>query len=178
MLLTMSEVPAPNHFLLVVADGDGARLSEPSAYEIAQHRLRVKNWCLGERTPHRRAMVRGAKLVIYAAGKREHGGCIVGLAEAAGSPEAIAERDKQTMANNRFSRHLRCQFIVGLRDCKLLPHPLSLRELRHKLSFVTEPDSPKWGNRLQAGVVALTAADFRCIASAGGLAKRQRHGSR
>lgn len=172
MLLSMPEVPAPSHFLLVVADADRARLSEPSAYEIALHRLRVRNWCLGERTPHRQAIVRGAKLVIYAAGKREHGGCIVGVAEAAGRPEAVTQRDKTTMANDRFSRHLSCEFIVGLRDCKLLQCPLALRELRHRLSFVTDPESPKWGNRLQTGVVALTAADFRCIASSECLAKR------
>jgi hypothetical protein len=163
MLPKVRKNPADKHFLLVAADADRDRLAEPSAYEIAAHMLREKKWPLKARTPHRNEFSCGSKLVIYAAGKRENGGCIIAFAEVAAPPKPVFAQGVKWCANDRFTKHLAADFVVSLRHCELLAVPLPLRELRQEMSFVSNPESPKWGNRLQTGVVALSASDHQII---------------
>lgn len=163
----MRRTPHSDYFLLVVADADPRRLAEPSAYEIASHMLGEKKWPLKVRTPHRTEFSSGTKLVIYAAGKRQNGGCIVAFAEAAGPPKPALVQGIKWSANDRFSRHLTADFVLPLRFCELLSIPLPLRDLRQKMSFVSNPNSPKWGNRLQTGVISLSARDHEVICKAG-----------
>lgn len=158
--------PGDDCFLLVSADADPRRLAEPSAYEIATHMLHEKKWPLKARTPHRSQFCRGTKLVIYAAGKRENGGCIVAFAEAAGPPKPAFAHGIKLGAQERFVKHLAADFVLPLRSYELFSVPLPLRDLRQEMSFVSNPDGPKWGNRLQTGVVALSARDHRIISKA------------
>jgi hypothetical protein len=164
---------APHGFMLVVSDADKNRLSEPSAYEIAMHRLRARRWGLGARTPHRGLLVPGSKLIIYTAGKRDHGGCLVGSAEVAARPERKLNNETRGAEMDRFSKHLTTDFEVRLRNCKIFRCPVALKDLRSHMSFVKNPDSPKWGNRLQTGAIALTKKDLAAIA-----ASEQRSGSK
>lgn len=163
MLRKVRKNLADSFFLLVAADADRHRLTEPSAFEIALHMLREKKWLLKARTPHRNEFSCGSKLVIYAAGKRKNGGCIIAFAEVAAPPKPVFDQGVRWCANNRFTKHLSVDFVVSLRYCELLAVPLPLRELRQEMSFVSNPESPKWGNRLQSGVITMSESDHRII---------------
>jgi hypothetical protein len=158
-------VTSRNYFILVVADVDRSRLSEPSAYTVGVHRLKLCKWGLRTRTRNRLTFKPGDHVVIYAAGKRQHGMAFIGEAEVASSCKPLSRDRRPGIDSPTAHSYILSEWYVELRNCVVYDAPVSIRNLKTRLTFIKRPDSPKWGACLQNGSLAISKQDFRRITS-------------
>ncbi len=156
-------VPRPNYFILVAADVDKNRLSEPSAYTVARHRLTIGKWGLRQGTRNRVTIKPGDRIIIYAAGKREYGMHIVGEAKVASSAQPINALRSQSVDSPTKNTYVISDYYIQLTDTQLYARPVPLKPIRSTLSFVKHPESIKWANCLQNGCVRIAPKDYRRI---------------
>ena len=153
----------PCFYLLVAADTDKARVSAPCAYEVALHRLSLGKWGLRDRTPFRRSIKAGDRVLIYLAGKRMHGGKVIASARVCCAAQRMSSSLAATIDSPSESRSVLTHFYIDLEDANVFPNPMKLSEFQSRLSFVSKPNTTKWGTRLQAGCIQLTGADYEMI---------------
>ncbi len=150
-------------YLLVAADADKARVAAPCAYEVALHRLSLGKWGLRDRTPFRRSIKAEDRVLIYLAGKRMHGGKVIASARVCCAARRMSSSLAATIDSPSETRSVLTHFYIDLEDVEVFPHPRKLSEFQSLLSFVTKPNTAKWGTRLQSGCIRLTEADYDMI---------------
>lgn len=152
------------HFLLVAADVDSHRLSMPSAYEVALHRLKKGLWGLKEHTRNRKQLCPGDELVVYTAGKRQFGGCFVASAKVASAsqPCVPANRAAIDSPDVRHS-HIVSDYFIKVTGIKIFSTPVPIRKIKQELQFIKQSDSPYWAAPLQNGSVKISQKDYSLI---------------
>ena len=145
---------APNSFLLVATDVDSARLSVPSALDVANYCFEVGRWGVGYHTSNRRAMKPGDKLLIYLAGRRDNRQSFVGTAVVAGECE-----ERPIEIGGRF-----WPLTLPLRSIRRFRKPVPIRPLLPRLSFIKDPTSKKWGSLFQLAVIRIRLQDIELVA--------------
>ena len=154
------------YFILVVSDQDKSRLSLPSAYDLAVYRLGNRKWGLNTRTRSRKAMKSGDSVVIYAAGKRANGMAFVGDALISTEARPINKLDGKRINSRYESNEMEpCTFAIDLSDFNIFKIPLPIKSVYRNLSWVRNPDSPRWGAGLMGGALRITEQDFKLIIS-------------
>jgi hypothetical protein len=156
-------VHTPCYYLLVTVDADRSFVSAPSAHEVALHRLSLSRWGLRERTPYRRSIKVGDRVLIYIAGKRLHGGNVIASARVGCAAQPMRPRLAVVIDSPTETRGVVTDFYIELEGTKLFTRPVELRKFQSRLSFVTKPNTPKWGTRLQSGCIQLTGADYEML---------------
>jgi hypothetical protein len=161
---SMKSPRAEAYFLLVAADVDSRRLSMPSAYEVALHRLKKRLWGLKEHTRNRKQLRPGDELAIYAAGKRNFGGCFVASAKVATASQLCAS-GKRAAIDSPDLHHARIvsDYFIELTCIKIFSVPVPIRNIKHKLQFIKQPDSPYWAAPLQNGSAKISQKDYSLI---------------
>lgn len=148
---------------MVAADVDKFRLREPSAYQVAQHRLKIGKWGLRHRTRNRLKLKKGDLVIAYAAGKREYGGSIVGYAELDSSVMPLKNSLYSQVDSPSANSYIVSEYYVRLRKTHIFKNHTTLRSLKDTLKFVKTPQSPKWGAMLQNGCVRISKSDYQAI---------------
>ena len=153
----------PCYYLLVAVDADKSRVAAPSAYEVALHRLRLGKWGFGDRTPFRRSIDIGDRVLIYIAGRRLNGGTVIASAQVCSPARSMSRSLAATIDSPSEARNVVTHFYIGLDHVEIFPCPVELKKFQSHLSFVTKPNTPKWGTRLQTGAIRLTEADYKML---------------
>lgn len=153
-----------NYYILVAADEDKARLSRPSAYQLAAYRLANKRWGLNSRTRNRKAITTGDEVLIYAAGRREHGMCFVGRATITSDPEPLKSGER-TRINSPVESALAVASDYGITLGKeeIFASPVPIKMVYRQMSWVRNPDSVRWGAALMGGALRIGQQDFDLV---------------
>ncbi len=125
--------------------------------DIVRTRAEQRFWGLGEKTPNRKSVSRGDKLVFYAGGGESQ--VLLGTATLASDPYVpSAERLTQVPLGEPDKNP---DYGVDLDDIELWAAPKPIRELVPHLSFIENKQF--WGTYLQGGVRSVTADDYAII---------------
>lgn len=125
--------------------------------DIVRTRAEQRFWGLGEKTPNRKSVSRGDKLVFYAGGGESQ--VLMGTATLASDPYVpSAERLTQIPLGEPDKNP---DYGVDLDDVELWAVPKPMRELVPHLSFIENKQF--WGTYLQGGVRSVTADDYAII---------------
>jgi len=125
--------------------------------DIVRTRAEQRFWGLGEKTPNRKSVSRGDKLVFYAGGGESQ--VLMGTATLASDPYVpSAERITQIPLGEPDKNP---DYGVDLDDVELWAVPKPMRELVPHLSFIENKQF--WGTYLQGGVRSVTADDYAII---------------
>lgn len=151
-----------NYYILVAAAVDKARLSEPSVYKVAVHRLLLRKWGLREHTRNRTKFAPGDFILAYASGDREHGRHFVGQAEVVSSCKPVTKAISDVV-DSPTNRALVSEYYLELADCRIYHKPESVKRLKDRLEFI--PDSMKWGVVMQNGTIRISKRDFCLVGS-------------
>ena len=115
-----------------------------SIYEMFGKVRSPKTWPVGRKTPHRKKLSKGDKVLFYQAG--ENGKKIVGCTELASS----LVRDE----NNIFD-------LVMIRNIRLWEKPVEIKTVLEKLSFIR--NKMYWGLHFQGGIIKIPEKDYKVI---------------
>ena len=154
-------------YILIAADTDRARLAKPSAYQIAKYRLGRGEWGIRFRTRNRMALSPDDKVLIYVSGHREYRQSFIAHATLASSAVRAPQVMQATIDAPDRTGNVPSEFVVALKEIRFFPNPVHINELKHKFSFVRDPDSTKWGSCLQGGTLRITEPDYNLVLSAG-----------
>jgi len=145
-----------NYWLFTVTqkkvDGD---VFEPDA--ILKQRLSDKFWGLGERTPNRRYLAQGDRVVFY-----------VGIPYTTFAATAILATDSFALSEDQKDKYghglslYRPDYGVILDGIELWESPRVVKDLIGNLKFIENKEN--WGAYFQGGVRQLSEDDFRAIA--------------
>jgi hypothetical protein len=164
----VSEKSRINYYVLIAADSDRNRLNMPSAFQLANYRLKRKEWGLKERTRYRRHFRAGDKVLIYISGHRENAQHFVACATIAGSPapaqNAGGSVDAPTLITSIFS-----EYKVKLNDIGRFAKPVSARDLLTRFRFVAPKYIKMWRIYFQGGAAKITKSDFTLVLRNGGI---------
>ena len=112
----------------------------------------AKLWGLGERTPNRKALAQGDRIVFYAGGGESQ--VFMGTATLASGSRPLSPRDKQLLAHTDAT----AQYVVDLDEVELWSVSKPARDLVPHLSFIQNKEY--WGTYLQGGVRSISPADY------------------
>lgn len=150
-----------NYYVFIVADSDKARLSEPSAYQLARYRLGRKEWGLNARTRYRRQIRTQDRVLIYASGRRELGMSFVGSAVVATDPQPVLS-PAEVDSPEGHSQHQHISS-VKLTDVVIFDTPVSVRPILKRLSFVKISKGGRWGTSFLGGVARIARNDYNTV---------------
>ena len=119
-------------------------------------RAEVKLWGLGEKTPNRKGLAQGDKVVFYAGGGESQ--VFMGTATLTSGSRPLDSRDKQLLADTDAT----AEYVVDLDEVELWAVPKPARGLVPHLSFIQNKEY--WGTYLQGGVRSISPADYVVIA--------------
>ncbi len=159
----MSPNQQSNYYIMVAADVDKTMIREPSAYQVAHHRLKIGKWGLRHRTMNRLNLKKGDLVIAYAAGKREHGGSIVGYAVLDSNVLPLKNSLSSQIDSPTSNAYIVSEYYVKLKYVHIFQTHTTLRSLKDTLKFVKRPQSPKWGAMLQNGCVKILKSDYQTI---------------
>jgi hypothetical protein len=144
-----------NHWMFIVTqksvDGE---LTEPD--EVLKQRLSDKFWGLGERTPNRRYLVQGDRVVFYVGNPHK---VFAASATLATSSFTLSEDQKKQYSHGK-ARYL-SDYGVLLENIESWDSPRLVTDLVPNLKFIDNKQN--WGAYFQGGVRQLTENDFRAI---------------
>lgn len=161
-------------FILVAADQDKSRLSLPSAYDLALHRLRNRRWGLNQRTRNRKFIAAGDEVVVYASGKRENGMTFVGRATVARTGVPLSHEDRYNIDSPVQREPSVCVEAILLSNVEVFRQPIPIKSLVRQFQWVRNPGSHGWGTALMAGTMRLSERDFELILDAAAQCARKR----
>lgn len=147
------------YYILVAADVDKALLALPSAYDVAMYRLKNKFWGFKQTTRNRGSIKPNDKVLIYTAGKRQHGRCFVASAEVASSlrPASLSSRNVDSPVGQRA---ISCDLMFDLKNVKKFRNLVSVYDVKDKLKCIKKPKSIKWACVLQNGSLRICKNDY------------------
>jgi hypothetical protein len=113
-------------------------------YEMLKKIETTQKWSIGGRTPNKRRLSEGDKILFYQGGE-EDGGRIVASAELASSLQQPENADS----------------FVKLRNFEVWKKPVDMRSLIDKLSFIK--NKRHWGLCIQGGIRKIPEVDYNKI---------------
>ena len=125
--------------------------------EIIRTRAADKFWGLGEKTPNRKWLSKGDKIVWYAGGGDNQ--VFMGTATLFSASYELTSEQQEGVSHGR--EEFRSKFGVGLEDIELWPEPKPAKSLVPHLSFIQNKEF--WGTYFQGGIRAITEEDFHRI---------------
>lgn len=126
------------------------------ADEILKQRLTDKFWGLGERTPNRRSLLQGDRVVFYVGIPHK---IFAATATLATSSFTLSEDQKKQYSHGK-ARYL-SDYGVLLENIELWDSPRLVTDLIPNLTFIENKQN--WGSYFQGGVRQLPESDFRAI---------------
>jgi len=144
-----------NYWLFIIGQkkSDSGR---PAPDEVLSQRLADRFWGLGERTPNRRSLKQGDKVVFY-----------VGIPFVAFSASATLASDSFTLSKDQKSKYdhekpfYHTDYGVFLDDVQYWETPRLVKDLIPSVKFIENKEN--WGAYFQGGVRQLSEEDFRTI---------------
>lgn len=127
-----------------------------TAREIYERRMHDNFWGLGERTPNRRNIQPGDRIVFY-----------LGTPECVFAGTAIADSPSYKLSQgecrkvSRGDRVFYAEYGVNLRDIEIWETSKRVRELAGELDFIENEEH--WGTYFQGGVRGITDRDYSFI---------------
>lgn len=145
----------PQYVVLMANDTDKTRLSEPSAFSVAQECLRQGVWAFKASGKLRTSLDKGDKVLIFVGGRRDSNQTFVASAEIGGasSPEPV-----KILAYSWPYR-------VTLTKIRWFPKLVPMRPLLSKLQFIKNPRN--WGIHFYGGAARITESDYEMILAKG-----------
>src|SRR5579863_1504241 len=121
--------------------------------EIIEQRFRDQFWGLGEKTPNRRTLQAGDKLIFYLGVPH----CtFAASATLASDSFAVSSAEQQRLSHDMD--FYRARYGVRLTETKVWEHPCRVEDVVGALTFVVNKQS--WGAYFQGGVRYLPEKDF------------------
>lgn len=144
-----------NHWIFIVTQHkiDGETYT---ADEILEQRLQDKFWGLGERTPNRRSLQKGDKIVFYVGLPKKVFAATAVLASASFQP---SEQEGQKLSHGR--KFYRAEYSVRLENIDTWQKPRPVEDLVPSLMFIVNKQA--WNAYFQGGVRQISEEDFRTI---------------
>jgi hypothetical protein len=145
---------AMNYWIFCATAHKDRGISDP--HEIIEQRFRDQFWGLGEKTPNRRALKAGDKVIFYL-GTPHCAFC--GSAALASDSFAVS-----ALQQEQFSHGVdfyRAQYGVTLTEAKLWEHPCRVEDVLAVLAVIENKEN--WGVYFQGGVRYLPKGDFEAI---------------
>jgi predicted RNA-binding protein len=112
--------------------------------EMEQELRKNSKWPIGKRTPHRKQLCAGDKVIFYQAG--EEGKKFVGCGE--------------LFSNLQFDENQKFDF-VSIANIELFGKPIPINKLLETLSFIHNERC--YGHHFQGGIVKIPEEDYRLI---------------
>ncbi len=144
------------HFIFVVNDirKEGYFLS---AREVYDKLMATGIWGINERTPNRRELLAGTKIIFYQAGKG--GQAFIGTAEISDSIYKLSEEEiaKRKLQSVLFDG----EYAIHLKNIISWKQPKPIQDLVGRLDFIKREKI--YGVYLQGGVRKIDASDYRKI---------------
>jgi len=153
------ESPSPaaeqRYFVFIVNSAPGVH-GRLTARHIYEQLMKLHAWGIGERTPHRRELRTGSRVVFYQAGKG--GQCFIGSATVASrlrpmSPSRAAERRAVGIEPSAFD--------LDLKDIQIWDAPKPVVDMIQRLEFITNTEH--YGVHFQGGAKRISEADYYTI---------------
>ena len=135
----------------------------PSAYSLAMYRLSRKRWGLNTRTRNRLVIGIEDKLLVYVAGVRQNRQCFIASATAASKAIPALNEERTAVNAPKEYRIFPSDFLINLKDIRFFKVPVSIKSIRKRLTFITSPDSIRWGCRLVGGTLRISDKDYNFI---------------
>jgi len=146
-----------NYWIFTVTEHrvDGGRLS---AKEIFRTRVADKFWGLGEKTPNRKLLAKGDKVIFYVGIPDK---IFAGIATIASKVITLSDKQKNELGHG--IEFYKPDYGVFLDEIDVWVLPPSAKELAPHLQFIENKEY--WGSYLQGGVRQLSEDDFKTILS-------------
>lgn len=156
------ELPKPRardvekrYFVFVVNDAEGVE-GRVSARHVYEELMKIGAWGIGERTPSRKDLVKGSRVVFYQAGKG--GQCFIGTAVIDSelrpmSAERAAERRAVGIEPSKYD--------LDLAEIDIWEEPKPVVDMVQRLGFISNKDH--YGVHFQGGIKRLDEADYYAI---------------
>ena len=126
--------------------------------DITRTRAGDKFWGLGERTPNRKALAKGDKIVWYAGGGDSQ--VFMGTATLATASYELTPNDQDRVSHGRQD-YFRPPYGVDLDEVEIWTVPKPAKALVPHLSFIQNKEF--WGTYLQGGIRSISPADYVVI---------------
>ncbi len=162
MVKTPKEKKGKEYYIFIAADTD-PRMTKPSAYQVALHRLGKKMWGLGYSTPSRSSIKTGDEALIYVSGNREHRLNFIAQAKIESAPRETPTSLIDEINAPQQTGIAPSDYFVKLKAIEKFKKFVDIKLIKNKLLFIKRPSSKKWGCYLQGGVKRISKRDFSFI---------------
>jgi hypothetical protein len=142
-----------NYWSFVVTE---KKMEGLTAEDIFNQRISDKFWGLGEKTPNRRSLRRGDRIVFYVGWP---GMWFAATAALASDSFSLSEEQKDVYGHGKT--FYRADYGVQLEDIELFDSPRLVKELLPSLKFIENKEN--WYTYFQGGVRQLSEDDFLTI---------------
>jgi predicted RNA-binding protein len=143
-----------NYWLFTVTE---KKLEGLEAEDIFNQRISDKFWGLGERTPNRRSLRQGDRIVFYVGWPR-----MIFAATATLASDSFSLSDEQKAIYGHGKTFYRADYGVQLENIELFDTPRLVKEIVQSLKFIENKEN--WFTYFQGGVRQLSEDDFLTIA--------------
>jgi len=149
------EATEQRYFVFIVNEGQGVHGKLP-AREIYERLMRLEVWGIGERTPYRKELCKGSRVVFYQAGKG--GQKFIGTATIASElrPMSDARAAARRAVGIEPARH-----DLDLANIDIWKDPKPVVDMLQRLEFISNKDH--FGVHFQGGVKRIDEADYYTI---------------
>jgi len=143
------------YFVFIVNEGQGVHGKLP-AREIYGRLMRLRAWGIGERTPYRKELRKGSRVVFYQAGKG--GQKFIGTATIASELRPMSD---DRAAARRAVGIEPARYDLDLTDIDIWKDPKPVVDMLQHLQFISNKDH--FGVHFQGGVKRINEADYYTI---------------
>jgi hypothetical protein len=143
-----------SHWIFCATAHRDEGISDP--LEIIERRFRDQFWGLGKKTPNRRALKAGDKVIFYLGVPHR---AFAASATLASDSFAVSPAEREQLSHG--IDFYRAEYGVRLSDTQLWEHPCKVEDVVSVLSFIDNKEN--WGVYLQGGVRYLPERDFEAI---------------
>ena len=143
------------YFVFIVNDAQGVSQRLP-ARKIYDQLMKVRAWGIGERTPYRKDLRKGSRVVFYQAGKG--GQRFIGTATIA---SALQPMSAKQAAECRALGIEPAKYDLDLSDVEVWKDSKSIVDMVQRLQFISNKDH--YGVHFQGGVKRISEADYYTI---------------
>lgn len=146
-----------NYWIFVVND-DKIGKEKKKGIEIYNQRMSDAFWGIGERTPNRKRLKKGDKVVFYLAGSEGQkflGTCTL--------VSGFDELGKEEWEKTRHGPFFQTRHGAKLKDIERWDTLRPIHPLIENLGFIAKPEI--WGNYLQGGIRSISEDDYNLIMS-------------
>ena len=147
-----------NYWLFIITEEEVNNKRIPGI-KIFKTLIKKGVWGLGERTPNRKNIEEGDKIIFYCGGgSGAFSYTFVGTASVKEAPKLKPDREEFIVSGENIANY---PYEVKLKNIKIWSHPKPIKHFRDKLSIIKNSD--RWGIYLQGGIIRLSKEDYRLI---------------